>query len=610
MRMLISVFIFVVIFSLVQIEPGYGLNKARQVNKSKNELDALQKQPQNKGRVKDNGKADSKKDGAIHTSQPKDLGGKLLANKERASGGTTPKLDIVLVLDNSGSMKENDPKFLMRAVVTNFVNDLGKESRLGMVLFDKDAQLAQPLKEIKGSIMRTAVLKSLNSVNYKGQFTNIPAGIERAIYELKTNGRKDVQKIIIFLTDGIVDTGDKNRDLEKGKWLRDELAQESKKAEIRIIGIAFTDKADFHLIQTLSHKTDGEYFRAYKAEDIQSVFNKINEMITRPTKAKIETATVQVQKVIDTPSPVHQVVPSPTPAQEIRRPAEIPMGLIVTVAAILLAAVLLFVASKFRKASHPAPVEEPGKPDKHGQTPPQGKPMPPAQLIDVKNVIFKEPMVLDKRLIKIGRGPDNEIMIPGDPHVSGFHATIEFKKDENTGENCFYLKDQESSNGTTLNGEKLQPKEPAELKNGDRIKFDVYEFRFLQTDRTIVRHRDPSFPIEESPISDGKDKHDAEQPDNSLVPEAEIVPDVGPDDPPSPVEEPQIPDGKDKHDPDERAFPERDGTKVKPGEMCPKHPSEKLFDYCRDCHEAVCPKCMGEKHGKTFHIDCPKAIKV
>ena len=581
MRILITGFVFVVIFSLVQIELGYGLDKAKQVNRSEKKIETLQKQPQHKGRAKDNGKDDPQKKGAIHTSQPKDLGGKLLADKERASGGTTPKLDILLVLDNSGSMKENDPKFLMREVVTNFVNDLGKESRLGMVLFDKDAQLAQPLKEMKGSVVRAAVLKSLNSVNYKGQFTNIPAGIERAVYELKTKGRKDVQKIIIFLTDGIIDTGDKSLDLVKGKWLRNELARESKEAGIRIIGIAFTDKADFHLIQTLSHKTDGEYFRAYKAEDIQSVFKKIKEMITRPTKAKIETATVQVQKVIDTPSPVHQVVPSPTPAQEIRRPAEIPMGLIVAVAAILLAAVLLLVASKYRKASHPTPVEEPGKPDKHGKTPPPGKTMPPAQLIDLRNVIFKEPLILDKRLIKIGRGLDNDFIIPEDfPHVSVFQATIECRKDEDTGEDHFYLIDQESSNGTTLNGEKLQPKEPAELKYDDRIKFDVYEFRFSAgADKTIVRFDDPLPPVEEPQIQDGKDKHDAEQPDEfsePSVPEAELVPEHG--------------------------------TKVKPGKMCSKHPSEEAGDFCRECEEVVCPKCMGEKDGKRYHIGCQKKL--
>ena len=44
--------------------------------------------------------------------------------------GVGPQLDIILVLDNSGSMKKNDPGFLTREVVTNFLYGAGSQSRL------------------------------------------------------------------------------------------------------------------------------------------------------------------------------------------------------------------------------------------------------------------------------------------------------------------------------------------------------------------------------------------------------------------------------------------------------------------------------------------------
>ena len=47
-----------------------------------------------------------------------------IAQQEPRSLSNEPPLDIVLVLDNSGSMKKNDPAFLTREVVTNFVNGL------------------------------------------------------------------------------------------------------------------------------------------------------------------------------------------------------------------------------------------------------------------------------------------------------------------------------------------------------------------------------------------------------------------------------------------------------------------------------------------------------
>jgi len=49
------------------------------------------------------------------------------ASKQKAEvQSKEPQLDIVLVLDNSGSMKKNDPKFLTRKVVENFLNGLGE----------------------------------------------------------------------------------------------------------------------------------------------------------------------------------------------------------------------------------------------------------------------------------------------------------------------------------------------------------------------------------------------------------------------------------------------------------------------------------------------------
>ena len=53
------------------------------------------------------------------------------------------------------------------------------------------------------------------------------AAIERAIYELKSNAREGVERIVIFMTDGIVDTGDAATDVEKTKWMREELATDA-----------------------------------------------------------------------------------------------------------------------------------------------------------------------------------------------------------------------------------------------------------------------------------------------------------------------------------------------------------------------------------------------
>jgi len=58
------------------------------------------------------------------------------------------KVDVIFVLDNSGSMITNDPQFITREVVTNFLMNLQEQFRVGMVTFDTGATLIEPLNGI------------------------------------------------------------------------------------------------------------------------------------------------------------------------------------------------------------------------------------------------------------------------------------------------------------------------------------------------------------------------------------------------------------------------------------------------------------------------------
>ncbi len=409
------------------------------------------------------------------------------APKGDSQTGEQLKLDIVFVLDNSGSMITNDPKFITRKVVTNFLNNVGEGFRIGMVIYDQEARLVEPLMGINTPEAVARFLKSVDWIDFQGKFTNTPAGVERAIYELKTNGRKDARKVIVLLTDGIVDTGDKVRDLEKEKWLREDLSQESKKAGIQIFGIAFTDKADFHLIQTLASKTNGEYFRAYSAEDIPGVFEKVNEVITKPP-AKIEPLIPATEKPV-TPE-AQKVIPSPTPTVE-DKPAEKKtalLPLILNFIVIITLGILVYVMV-FK-----------GKSDKrvkaYGYRGREEVPLPPdhpvfkAELIDAENVTTNDSLslTLNKESVSIGRDSSNDIVIPKES-VSSLHATIEHKN------GYFYLEDHRSTNRTRLNFNEIKENEPVRLKSGDKIHIAVYEFRFLLHDQapfgeTVMLKRD------------------------------------------------------------------------------------------------------------------------
>lgn len=383
------------------------------------------------------------------------------------------ELDIVMVLDNSGSMKANDPKFLTREVVTNFMVGFGEKSRLAMIIFDQEVRLVEPLADVTGLVARANFLKSLDHINYKGLFSDHPVAIERAVYELKLNGRINARKVIILLTDGIVDTGDKAQDLEKTKWLKEDLAQECSNAGIRIFGVAFTDKADFSLIQTLAFKTEGEYFRAYTAEDIRKVFDKINNLISKAPSGPAASAKTSIPAAPPAAKSHRPPAAEPVAAQQkipaqLQKPGSILLILLTGVFVLLAVIVVIMALNRKTKASLGAAAGR----SRWGR---QEPPMPRAELIDVKNVTDQKTMELSKPLIRIGRDTSNDIAIPTDT-VSSLHATIEYR------DGFFYLEDQRSKNKTYLNGDEIAPHSPKKLKSGDVITINVYKFIFILPD--------------------------------------------------------------------------------------------------------------------------------
>ena len=397
--------------------------------------------------------------------------------------GIANRLDIMLVLDNSGSMMKNDPKFLTPEVVTNFLGGLAEGALLGMIIFDQDVRLLEPIKALTNSVEKAKFLKSLERVNYKGRFSDSPAAIERALYELKTNGRPDAARIIILLTDGIVDTGDPAKDLEKERWLKEDLTLECKKEKIRIFGIAFTDKADFSMIQTLAFKTGGEYYRTFQAAEIQGVFTKINAAINKPLPPPVsapvaaspdipKTEPVAAQQAGTKPSPAEPLPPKAEPAPATPTTSNRLFVYILAGMAVLLGAIVFIMAlAKRSKTTSPAGLLS----GFSGHALKKKGFMPRAELIDVKNITTQETIKIDKKLLTIGRDANNTVSIPKDT-VSSFHAAIEYR------DGFFYLEDQRSKNKTFLNGEEVPPHYPQKLKSGDVISFNIFKFIFLLPD--------------------------------------------------------------------------------------------------------------------------------
>lgn len=372
--------------------------------------------------------------------------------------------DVVMVLDNSGSMKKNDPDFLVTKAVSEFISSLDSQTRIAVVIFDQNISLAVPLTTLSTEA-RDTVLSALDKVNYKGLFTDSPAAIERAIYELKNNGRDGAQKSIVFMTDGIVDTGKADVDLEKSKWLKEDLAADAAEEGIKVFGIAFTEAADFQLIQSIAQQTDGEYFRALQASDLQKVFTQVNDIINEPPEPDV----TLLPEIAPEPTPVAPAVQTPV---IIEVPAQADTGMsdeerlrstIMIVAASVLFITLLAIVYLLLRRSRQ--IDEKSN-----------AVVADAFINDIHGITSASQYQLGQKPTMFGRvaGKDtdhlNYLVVP-ESTIGRRHALIEYK------DYGFWISDQGSINGTFVNDNLISSE--VCLKHGDKVRLHKFEFEFV-----------------------------------------------------------------------------------------------------------------------------------
>lgn len=431
--------------------------------------------------------------------------------------------DVMLVLDNSGSMRVNDPARLSVSAVTEFIRAQEAGTRVGIVTFADSPVLLKPLTPVSFET-RDQLLGSLDALDFSGQWTDTASAVERALYELRVNGREDARQAIVLVTDGIIDTGNMQRDIENGSWLREMLASDARRNDVRIFGIAFTENADYRMLQNLASATNGEYFRALRAQDLGQVLERIDQVLDRNEAMQSDTgsaqtdfltrrsqqtqqpvqrepqeeeenspgsaaepdkaATLEPERIrLETLASVETGATQPNPDAGASSPAEegsfdrwriflIILGLVAIGA---VAASILWseeLARFLRGVRRPA-----AEPD-HG---------PGAVLYDVydpsdikRHEIGNKPVVIGR---VSGSDPAMDYVVVDERTVGRWHATIERRGQS------FWIRDEGSVNGTFVNDQRVTSEHP--LKHGDMVRVHRHEFEFVipelfDSDRTMI----------------------------------------------------------------------------------------------------------------------------
>ncbi|MBD3633757.1 MAG: VWA domain-containing protein [Methylophaga sp.] len=191
-----------------------------------------------------------------------------------------PVSDVRVVIDVSGSMKQNDPNNLRAPAMRMLVGLMPEDdARAGIWTFAKMVNMLVPWREVNDDWRQNAIEKS-SQIHSHGLFTNIELALQKATANQK-QADPDYRRSMILLSDGFVD-------LEPGKTatqasrqrILDKLVPRLKALQITVHTIALSDNADHELLKALAMATDGWYRQADTAEDLQRIFLHLFEQST------------------------------------------------------------------------------------------------------------------------------------------------------------------------------------------------------------------------------------------------------------------------------------------------------------------------------------------
>jgi len=183
--------------------------------------------------------------------------------------GNTKDLDVVLLLDSSGSMLVTDPLNLRIEGIELFVELLGENDRVSLIAFDEQPRVVVPL----GKIDRADFTRNLKSVQTKGEYTDIGLAFEMAAQHLRENGRADSEKAIILLSDGKFEPHPKRgKASELTNALVDQTVPNELTNGIRTFALAFSLEADRKLLENISNKGGGLFWYTPTSEKIHESF--------------------------------------------------------------------------------------------------------------------------------------------------------------------------------------------------------------------------------------------------------------------------------------------------------------------------------------------------
>lgn len=189
--------------------------------------------------------------------------------------------DVRVLIDISGSMRQNDPDNLRRPALRMLSGLLQPGTRAGVWTFARWVNNLVPVADVDAAWKKRTVSLS-GQIKSPGQFTNIEEVLDKASADWR-DAPVTHSRHLLLLTDGVVDVSKEPgaNDASRARIL-DELLPRLQAAEVRVHTIALSGRADHDLMKRLAEQTGGWYQQVEQADELQRVFLRMFEKVGAP----------------------------------------------------------------------------------------------------------------------------------------------------------------------------------------------------------------------------------------------------------------------------------------------------------------------------------------
>ncbi len=179
--------------------------------------------------------------------------------------------EVRVLIDVSGSMRQNDPQNLRIPALKLLLELLPPDSKAGVWLFAGEPEILIAPTKVDASWKQNAA-KVVERIHSKGRLTDIEKALQTSLdgWEQTDFGQG---RHLILLTDGMVDVqGGRSRDQTSRERVLEHLIPRLQTLGVHVHTIALSDQADHLLLKQLAVATDGKNKVSQTAEALQRTF--------------------------------------------------------------------------------------------------------------------------------------------------------------------------------------------------------------------------------------------------------------------------------------------------------------------------------------------------